>query len=239
MTLKQRWKKIRPNVFAAATFWMQSVHNEGVRLSLKGASPLVRFAMLTGYEVEDARLCRKYITPGDAVLEVGSSIGFIAIFCMKHLGVQNYAMVEANPLLRPIMLENFELNKLAAPACLNVAAGGIDGEATFNVSRDYWASSLNSAANAENAVTVPVLTLPSIVSKLSFTPNVLVMDIEGAETQIPLDHLSQFDKIIVEFHRRFVGDEPIDLIVSGLEARGFELMETDGLSSAFIKNAQS
>lgn len=238
MTLKQRWKNVRPDVFAAATFWKRSIDNEGVRLSLKGASPLVRFAMLTGYEAEDARLCRKYIAPGDGVLELGSSIGFIAIFCLKQVGVQNYAMVEANPALLPIMQENFKLNHVALPAYLNVAAGGIDGEATFNVSRDYWASSLNSVANAGDAVTVPVLTIPSIIAKLGFKPNVLVMDIEGAETQIPLDHLAQFDKIIVEFHRRFVGDEPIDNIIAGLEARGFTFMETDGLSSAFVKNMQ-
>ena len=235
MTLKQSWKTFRDLVVAGSTFWKESANNQGIKLSLRGASPRVRFSLLTGYEVDDARLCRKYLTSQDNVLELGSAVGFVALYCIKKLGVTNFAMVEANPALLPIMQENFALNAVTMPTYLNVAAGAKDGEAIFNVSADYYASSLHTISNTATALTVRQLSLPSIIAEIGFRPNVLIMDIEGAETQIPIAHLALFDTIIVEFHRRFVGDAPIDAIISGLETQGFMLLENDGFSSAFAK----
>ncbi len=235
MSIKQHWKNTRNLVVAGATFWKTEVENRGIRLSLDGASPRVRFSLLEGYEVEDARLCLKYLQPDDRVLELGSSIGFIALYCLKHIGVSNFAMVEANPALRPIMEKNFALNNVEIPTYLNVAAGEKNGETTLNVSNDYFASSLNAVVDPAGLVTVPIMTLPTIIDRLEFIPNVLIMDIEGAETQIPVGHLARFDKIIVEFHRRFVGDAAIDAIIDGLRVHGFALKESDGYSSAFIR----
>ncbi|MGA8516325.1 MAG: FkbM family methyltransferase [Burkholderiaceae bacterium] len=235
MTLKQSWKTFRDLAVAGATFWKESASNQGIKLSLQGASPRVRFSLLTGYEVDDARLCRKYLKAGDKVVELGSSVGFIALYCIKNLGITDFAMIEANPALHPIMLKNFALNAATLPTYLNVAGGAEDGEVTFNVSVDYYASSLNAITNTETALTVRQLSLPSIIAEIGFKPNVLIMDIEGAETQIPIAHLALFDTIIVEFHRRFVGDAAIDAIIAGLVAHGFKLMENDGFSSAFVK----
>jgi hypothetical protein len=211
MTLKQRWKTFRDHIVAGATFWKQSANNQGIKLSLQDASPRVRFSLLTGYEVDDARLCRKYLTADDKVVELGSSVGFIALYCIKNLGITDFAMIEANPALHPIMMKNFALNAVTLPTYLNTIA------------------------NTATALTVRQLSLPSIIAEIGFKPNVLIMDIEGAETRIPVAHLALFDKIIVEFHRRFVGDAAIDAIIAGLVAHGFKLMENDGFSSAFVK----
>ncbi|VAW02948.1 hypothetical protein MNBD_ALPHA04-1403 [hydrothermal vent metagenome] len=234
-TLKENWKHFRDIVVQTATFWKDSVQNQGIELSLRDASPRVRFSLLTGYEDDDARLCKAHLNSDDRVLELGSSIGFIALYCLKTLGIKDYAMVEANPALLPVMEENFRLNEVAMPAYLNVAAGGEDGEATFNVSHDYHASSIHNIDNLDNAVTVAQRTIPSIISTLDFTPNVLIMDIEGAETVIPTDHLCLFDKVIVEFHRRFVGDQAIDSIIDAMEMCGLKQIAEDGYSSVFIR----
>jgi len=234
-TLKENWKAFRDRVVQAATFWKASVQNQGITLSLRDASPRVRFSLLTGYEDDDARLCKAHLDSEDRVLELGSSIGFIALYCQKTLGIKKFAMVEANPALLPVMEENFKLNDMAMPAYLNIAVGGEDGEATFNVSQDYYASSIHNIDNIDNAITVAQRTIPSIISTLDFKPDVLIMDIEGAETMIPTEHLCLFDKIIVEFHRRFVGDAAIDSIIEALGMDGLKLVAEDGYSSVFVR----
>ena len=240
MTLKQLWKTVRDHMVFGLTFWKQSVNNRGIRLSLKAASPRVRFALLTGYEVEDVRLCQQFLEPEDRVLELGSAVGFITLFCLKNIGIKDYAMVEANPHLFEVVRENFALNQMPVPQLLHLAAGPVDGDVTFNVSRDYFASTLLALDPSTEPVAVQQRTIPSILAELTFTPNVLIMDIEGGETQIPIEHLCLFDKIIVEFHARFVGDAAIDRIVSELLANGYALAATDNWSNVFVRNpAQS
>ena len=231
----EAWKNIRDYTVLAVTFPKTTVRNAGIMLSLRDASPRVRFALLTGYETDDARLCSKYLTSDDRVLELGSSIGFIALHCLKNVGIADFAMVEANSNLLPVMRENFALNDIGMPTYLNVAAAEQDGEMNFNVSRDYFASSLTNVSGAATPVAVKAQTIPSIIAQLPFGPNVLIMDIEGAEVSIPIEHLAPFDKIIVELHRRFVGDAAIDQLILRLAAAGFKQVESDGYSTVFLK----
>jgi FkbM family methyltransferase len=235
--IEDAWKTVRDHAMLGLTFWKKTASIKGVKLSLRGASPRVRFALMTDYEMEDARLCTKVLDKNDRVLELGSAIGFVALFCMKTIGIKHLAMVEANPHLFETIEDNFALNALRATDLLNLAAGPSDGDVSFNVSRDYFACTLLDHSVATEAVTVKQRTIPSIIAQLSFTPNVLIMDIEGGETQIPIEHLYLFDKIIVEFHARFVGQPAIDRIVAGLEAGGFVRAGQDNWSSAFVRKA--
>lgn len=235
MSVKEIWKMSRNAVVEKATFWKDVVDNQGIKLSLRDASARVRFSLLTGYEDDDARLCKAYLTSDDRVLELGSSIGFIALYCMKKIGITHYAMVEANPALQSVMEENFNLNDLAIPTYMNVAVGQNDAEIRLNISHDYYASSLHDIGNIKNIVQVKQLSIPSIIEQLDFQPNVLIMDIEGAETMIPIAHLCMFEKIIVEFHRRFVGDEAIDIIEQGLKENGYQRLAQDRFSSMFAR----
>ncbi len=101
------------------TYWLtrsktETVHM-GIRLSLRKASKRVRYSLLKDYEREDAELCSALLSPGDQVLEVGSAIGFVALYCRKQLGISDIAMVEANPDLLDVLEENFRLNGLPPP----------------------------------------------------------------------------------------------------------------------------
>lgn len=226
---------LRDRATQAATFWMKEVTNGGVRLTLRDASPRVRYALVTGYELEDARLARRVLEPGDRVLELGSAIGFLALYCRTQLGIEDYAMVEANPRLVALIEENFRLNGLPPPPLFNVAAGAEDGEVSFAINRDYWSSSTLARDNERDRVTVPQRTIPSLIAELPFTPNVLIIDIEGGEAAIPLEHWLLFDKIIGEFHERLVGEAAIARIEQALLAAGYVHAGSDGRSRAFVR----
>lgn len=226
-------KQLRDQAYALATFWKRSVMHQGVRLSLRGASARVRYRLGRDYELDDTRLCRALLRPGDRVLEVGSAVGFLALYCMKVLGIREYAAVEANPALAPIMAENFRLNGMAMPICINAAVGPVAGTARFNVNRDYVSSSLAGAGGT--AIEVAQRTIPDILAALPFQPNVLVMDIEGAEVDLPLEHLCRFDKISAEFHGRWVGQERVDRLLEGLQQAGFRVVAREGWSLALSR----
>jgi FkbM family methyltransferase len=226
-------KQLRDQAYALATFWKRSVMHQGVRLSLRGASARVRYRLGRDYELDDTRLCRALLRPGDRVLEAGSAVGFLALYCMKVLGIRDYATVEANPALAPIMAENFRLNDMALPTCINAAVGPVAGTARFNVNPDYVSSSL--AGEGGTAIEVAQRTIPDILAVLPFQPNVLVMDIEGAEVDLPLEHLCRFDKISAEFHGRWVGQERVDRLLDSLQQAGYRIVAREGWSLALSR----
>lgn len=233
------FKTVRDYVTLAFTFWKTKAVRKGITLSMRGASPRVRFALLTDYEHEDARLCQQFLTSQDRVLEIGSAIGFLSLFCRKKLGIRDFAMVEANPELLDIIEENYRLNGMEPPKVLNVAAGPDDRSIQFGISRDYFSSSASIMNENTSQITVDQKSIPSIIGISGFTPNTLIMDIEGGEIDIPAEHFNLFDKIIIELHGRFVGDDKIRHLIDTLTSLGFRKAAEDGYSCAFLKPNQA
>lgn len=227
-------REVRDQAFAAATAFRKSVDVRGVTLSLHGVSPRMRYVMCAGYEGEDARLAAEVITPADAVLEVGGAIGFMAIYCMKHLGVREYCIVEANPHLVPAIRRNFALNHLPPARVVHAAVCASDGETAFGINRDFWSSSTLERPGA-TTTTVPARSLPSLLAELPFRPTTLIMDIEGGEAALPHEHFAPFDKLLIEVHPRLVGEEAAAALLAGLRSLGFAEAWRIGGSYAFVK----
>jgi FkbM family methyltransferase len=173
----------------------------------------------------------------DSVLEAGSGIGFIALFCMRKLHVRNYTMVEANPALAPIIRKNFVLNGVDCPSLVTAAVAARDGEISFSVSRDFWASSALRVQGASR-VTVPALSIPTLLARIPYRPTTLVMDIEGSEADIPIEHFLPFRKIVMETHGRFVGTARIDALLASLGDRGFRRLAQHRDSYAFVQDGR-
>jgi FkbM family methyltransferase len=229
-------RKVRDQAFAAVTPFKKKVEVQGVTLSLEGVSARMRYVMCAGYEGEDARLAATLITPEDVVLEVGSAIGFLAIYCMKRLGVRGYCMVEANPNLIPAIRRNFALNGMAPPPIVHAAVCAEDGETAFGINRDFWSSSTLDRPGAATT-TVPARSLPSLLAEQEFRPTTLIMDIEGGEASIPHSHFAPFDKVVIEVHPKLVGEGAISDLLSGLRSLGFREVGRTGGSYAFARGA--
>lgn len=232
-------KRIRNRLFAIATFWKRYVRHEGVKLSLRGASPRVRYRLFRDYELDDVQLCRAVLRPGDRVVELGSAVGFLAVYCMKYLGVRAYAAVEANPELREVLMENFRVNGVEFPTYIHAAVGPREGKVPFNISRDYFSSSVRDNSGTVRSMEVVQRTIPDILASLPFSPNVLIMDIEGAEVDLPIEHLCLFDRIVAEFHGRMVGEEKVDVMIKALLRAGYQIVERRGPSLALVRDTQA
>jgi FkbM family methyltransferase len=194
----------------------------------------MRYVMSRGYEKGDAELAAQVLTPSDYVLEAGSAIGFMAIYCLKVIGIRGVRMVEANPNLASAIRDNFRRNGLANPDIIQAAVSASDGSISFGVNANFWSSSILSRAN-ETRVEVPARTLPTLVSDMPTKPTALVMDIEGAEVDIPIEHFGLFEKVVIETHPKLVGEDATAKLLRGLEADGFRQVARMGGSYAYAR----
>ncbi|TIN11633.1 FkbM family methyltransferase [Mesorhizobium sp.] len=240
MTSKQPLNRIaetaraaRDHVFSLATFWKRTVEVDGVKLTLDGASPRMRYVMFRGYESGDSSLALRHLTSTDRVLELGASVGFLALRCRKAFPTIAYCMVEANPDLSAIIRKNFELNGLLMGPLFSVAFGPNDGEVDFGISENFWSSSLLTRATESRRVRIPMLSLSTIVSQMTYTPNVLLMDVEGAETSLNVTDLKPFSKLMIEFHPKLTGEHAVRDIISALNKAGFYERDRDSATRYF------
>ena len=156
------------------------------------------------YERFEGRRSKSFIEEGDRIIELGAGLGFLSALIMSQTEVGDYQMVEADPRLRKLMKKTHELNGVEGPATMHtcvatcndemIAAGAVD----FFVGEKFCASSLLGAKNLKHSVEVPVVSLPDMIRE--HRSNVLIADIEGAETDLfngtPLDGVEKILSLI-------------------------------------------
>lgn len=211
---------------------VQKLELEGVTLDVSSLSPLMKNHIRTGrYEVQERRLAQHALTRDDVVLELGGAIGFIGLYCRKIIGVKHHFSVEANPNTLKLLQRNYALNGLQ-PNVIHAAAAAEDGEITLDIGGEFWENSIvqNDRSSTTSRITVPALSLKSLVSMMSDSPTTLICDIEGAEQYLDFSQLpSSVTKIIIELHPDITGQKTVNSIVLQLKALGFALIEeTDG-----------
>ncbi|OYW77339.1 MAG: hypothetical protein B7Z37_04650 [Verrucomicrobia bacterium 12-59-8] len=195
----------------------------GVQLDISRLSSLMKNHILQGrYEFQERRLAQQCLTKNDVILELGGAIGFIGLFCRIVIGVKHHLTVEPNPNTLSMLRHNYALNGLA-PQVVQAAASCEDGELSLNIGGEFWENSIITAHGSATQITVPSMSLPSLVKMMSEPPTVLICDIEGAETFLDFTQLPQsVTRIIIELHPSIVGEEANERVIAQLRACGFE-----------------
>ncbi len=209
---------------------------EGVQLDVSTLSSVMKNNLSLGrYETQERTLAQKYLTPEDAVLEIGGAIGFIGLFCQMRVGIKRYTTVEANPNTAKLLEKNYALNGLM-PVLWNVAVAGEDGEVTLNIGNEFWENSLVTGADSGRSVKVPAASLATLCGRLAYLPTALIMDVEGAEQFVNFRQLpASVKKIIVELHPAFIGHARTYQIVADLINLGFRVEQEHGGTFLFLR----
>ena len=221
-----RFKFVLPSI--------QEATLHGLRLDMSDLSLVMRNRLLNGrYEVPERRMAEKFLLPSDSVLEIGGAIGFLGLYCQKRLGITRWATVEANPRTGDILRRNYALNGLE-PLLFNVALADHDGEVDLDVSGEFVENSICSADSPERCRT-KALCFESILKRLCFPVNVLVVDIEGAEKFITWRSLPQtVNKVIMELHPAIIGISDTYRIIADLINQGFKV-EAEDMETFYFK----
>ena len=173
------------------------------------------------YEDGEREMLRRCVRAGDKVLEIGGGIGFVGIAAAKIAGERNVVSYEANPRQKEVIEANYALNSPVPE--LRMKAVTHDGKpVTFHQSDNVISSSIYQRAETQTAITVPSDALADILAELC--PDVVVMDVEGAEIELLADvDLAEVRAMVVELHPHIVGEDKIAALMTSLEARGFEV----------------
>jgi FkbM family methyltransferase len=210
---------------------------EGLRFDVKELSPKIRNRLLSGaYEEYEKVMCRDFLNPNDTIVELGAAIGFIGLLCQKEIGIKNYAAFEANPRTMEILQRNYQLNSVK-PNVYNLALGSCDGQVDLEIGSDFWENSIVSGNPEQGCKTVRVEcgTLETLLKRCGLMPNVLIIDIEGAEQFIDFHSLPPtVNKVIMEVHPGVIGQEMAYDIVAALVNRGFRVAREQNQTYAFL-----
>lgn len=201
---------------------------DGVELGVdydNWSAQAVRGILNGTYERDERRIVRRMIQPGDRVLEIGGAIGLISMLTARIVGIEKLVVYEANPVILAEAKRNYARNGLEQIDVRHAAVVGRDSpedEIEFFVHRNFWSSSLLEKEGAVEKVRVPAARLDRLVEQ--HRPNVLVMDVEGAEHAILVGaDLSAFDKICVEVHTRYIGAAKANELLRSVLDQGFLL----------------
>jgi len=174
-----------------------------------------------GYEAVEAELVQSILSSGDRVLEVGTGIGFVSIFCAKIVGEGRVTSFEANPALEPAIRANYAANNLKPD--LRMKAVTRDGSpVTFYQDPLILSSSLIDRDLPTEKITVESVPMTNVMSEVH--PDVIVMDVEGAEVDLLTSaDLSGVRHMVIEVHPHIVGDTAVAEMNAQLAAQGFAI----------------
>ncbi len=159
------------------------------------------------------------------MLEIGSGLGFISILCSQRAGEGLVLSYEANPALQTAIEGNYRLNGLTPN--LRMRAVTVEGQPiSFFQNANVISSSLLDRENDARKITVESDPINGVIAVHS--PDVIVMDVEGAEVDLlEAADLSGVRAIVVETHEHIVGADKIAAMITALAAKGLRCSADD------------
>lgn len=199
------------------------VNIKGVQIYIpKDVAEDLKQALYCGYyEGNELKIVASQIHPHDIVMELGTGLGLLSIFCAKKIGSDRIFTYEANPKLKSIIQQNYSLNQVS-PHLKICILGNESGEKSFYVSDSIWDSSDINYSQALRSIQVPMETFNEEIKKNN--PSFLIIDIEGGEYELcQYADFHNVKKLSMELHEYIIGTEKANFVKSKLKEAGFKL----------------
>jgi FkbM family methyltransferase len=196
---------------------------------------LVYYMALGDYEQSDIEIALKHVRRGDRVLEIGAGIGITGCALATASGLA-VVVVEPNPVLWPAIQRNFALNgrELILVQSAVVSSSGAPAKATLWVQSNYWWSSIEAMPDGHR-IDVEAVSLGDLLER--FSPTVVAIDIEGAETRLfPAAVPECVRSIFIEIHSPSIGSAETARVVTSLHASGFALVDIRAWTWVFCRS---
>lgn len=129
----------------------------------------------------------------EVFFDVGANVGYDTLLAFLSPNIKRVVLIEANPKALSIAAENLIHNQLASKASFVPAFAGV----VDNSKVKFWtvgtgaAGSVHqshaiSAAKTNSFIEVPTITIDTLCSDLGVTPDLIKIDVEGAEHDVLL-----------------------------------------------------
>lgn len=172
---------------------------------------------------------QKAIRPSDQLLELGAGFGLGSILALKA-GAAKAVAVEPHPLMLQALQRNAEANRVNLEVLQGcVVPGQTQGETTFHLVEEAWASNIFEHHQDErtDSVPVPVVSVEKLLKQ--HQPTVLAMDIQGAElglfNKLSLESVRE---LVIAIHTPLLGEKATAETTAAITRHGFELRDIAG-----------
>jgi FkbM family methyltransferase len=136
-------------------------------------------------EFAELMFLRRFLRPGEAVLDIGANVGHISLLLADVVGPENLYAFEPTPVTFKRLVENWELNGWATDQLFEVAIGSSHGSVELpDVSHPLTTNAVATTPSAVKTACVPLLPLDAFRSQLADRRiGLLKLDIEGYEAE--------------------------------------------------------
>jgi FkbM family methyltransferase len=169
------------------------------------------------YEPEITALFRDLVTPGCTVFDIGANAGYFSILS-RELGARVHAF-EPNPDVRALLSRSVALGTggIEVVAC---ACSDHEGTMPFYPSDDGNTGRSGLMVKRDTSVEVDVITVDAYVSRTQSHPQLVKIDVEGAELSVlqGMSETLRSDRptLIIELHRTY------DEVAALLDGAGYQ-----------------
>ena len=179
-----------------------SVRSLGVEVPLQARfSDVIRRFLVDGrYERAECDALDRLLVDGDRVLELGSGLGLVAVRCAQRLGSDAVVTVEADPEMLPVIDATLAANQVS-PTVYSGAVSADGGDRWLERTPHLWSTKAHVTAEGSPSLhRVGGLKLSALIA--SHRPSVLMIDIEGGESQLAPTDLPGVRAVLIECHSR-------------------------------------
>lgn len=178
------------------------------------------------------QLCmRDFLNEGDIAIDVGANIGGVAIALSRMVGKSGIVHAfEANPFLLSRIENDLKANKVNNVKVIPKAVWSVSGEiVSFYCEKSYYATGSSLLRRDENSTEVKIdtISLDDYCNNFKIVPNVIKIDVEGAEFQVlkgATETLKKFKPVVVlEYTSSDSNEDPLDY----LSSLGYVLYDTN------------
>ncbi len=184
---------------------------------------VLRYLVEGGYESKEVNVLGQMLheDADERILELGAGLGYLACYAGIIAPRVPYLTIEANPAMLPVIQKNLALNNCHAELIHGVASDR-PGIVAFNAAVDFWASSVCSLQQDYDVVEVPAIDTNELIE--TFSPTMMIIDIEGGELELlPRLELARVKRILIELHPDVYGHSGSTRAVQALLDAGFQL----------------
>lgn len=189
------------------------------------------------FEPQITRLIRDSLREGDCFWDIGANGGYHTLLAARTVGPAGHVLaVEANPDLIPLIQAQLQLNEVANCTVVGVAISDREGTARFAVDDNSLKSRLSDAKEmGEGQILEVATTTLDALARHHAPPNLLKIDVEGAEVQVLLGgaHLLSIGarpRLLVSTHGEYEGDQCKQL----LDAHGYSVSSVPGFAQMLL-----
>src|SRR3546814_7866898 len=158
----------------------------GTRILVKAREDVGQSMALGSFELDDLKYFFSTIRSDDSIFDIGANVGAYSITLARSFPKANVFAFEPIPLNYSLILASSRINRVTNLSVFESCISDKSGTESFSIAEDSEYSSLieTRRKGVFETVSVQTISIEDFCSQNSCIPNILKIDVEGAEMKV-------------------------------------------------------